>query len=220
MTDTIVAPKHTKVPRAELKAALRARDGDHCQHPDCGRIIDFNLPDGEAAASNTIDHWIPQWIIRDVPEGEPDPWKSGKIPQRLGKRSDWNEDRIWDLSNLKLMHKKCNAKKGELIPNENGTLPAKPQSTFRFRRQKRATRVGMCDVCQNGHELLGDEICASCGGNAQAFPRTHFAKFQDCDHEILWCQWCSIGDVPRQSSIAVAMRQADSDELGEYFDEE
>lgn len=195
-SDTLVS-KYQKTPRAELVAALRTRDGGTCQHPDCGRDIDFDITEGPLEP--TIDHWMPQYF---------------------GKSEGWTQEQIWDISNLKMMHKKCNAKKGDLIPNEDGTLPAKPQSTFRFRRQKRATRVGMCDVCQNGHLLYETEICASCGGNGQAYPRTHFAKFQDCDHEILWCQWCSIGDVPRRNSIAIAMRQADSDELGELFDEE
>lgn len=207
MTDTIPTVANpalmTKADRDETVALLRARDGDKCQYPDCGKTLDFNRPapvDGTPDPLEiTLDHWIPQWF---------------------GKSEGWTREQIWALDNLKLMHKKCNAAKGDRIPNEDGTLPPKPKSTFRFRRQKRATRPGMCDVCDNGHNLLGDEICASCGGNAQAFPRTHFAKFQDCDHEILWCQWCSIGDVPRKNSIAIAMRQADSDELGESLSED
>src|SRR5690349_17685896 len=85
---------YIKVPRAELVADLRERDGDTCQHPDCGRPIDFSITEGPL--ENTIDHWM---------------------PQHYGKSEGWTLAEIWDLSNLKLMHKKCNAKKGDLIPN-------------------------------------------------------------------------------------------------------
>jgi hypothetical protein len=192
--NTLQEYERIKETRGELVSALRLRDGNLCQYPGHEHPLDFTVKDGPTEV--TIDHWFPQWY---------------------GKSEGWTYEQIWDLSNLKLMCKKHNAKKGDLIPNEDGTLPEKPKSTFRFRRQKRATRVGMCEICQNGHLLYENEICASCGGNGQAYPRTHFAKFQDCDHEIMWCQWCSIGDVPRKNSIAIAMRQADSDELGEYI---
>lgn len=183
---------YNKVPRAELVAAMRKRDGDTCQHPDCGRVIDFTVTEGPSEP--TIDHWIPQWF---------------------GKSEGWSIDEIWDLSNLKMMHKKCNAKKGDLLPNEDGTLPEKPKSTFRFRRQKRAGRPDMCDQCDNGHNLATDEICANCGCNAQRFPRWAKVAVPDCDHELLWCWACSIGVIERPSSIGIAMRQGDSSELGE-----
>lgn len=184
-----------KIGRAELLAALRERDGDKCQHPDCGSMLDFSILDGPLEV--TIDHWIPQWY---------------------GRENDWTYEEIWDLSNLKLMHKKCNAKKGDLLPNEDGTLPEKAVRKFRYRRDKRATRAGFCEVCQNGHNLAADEICASCGGNAQAYPRWAKVKVPDCDHELLWCWACSIGVIERTSTIGIAMRQSDSDELGEMFD--
>lgn len=139
-------------------------------------------------------------------------------PQSKGYADGWTYEQVWDLSNLCLACKPCNAKKGNMLLDEDGNIPPKKTRTFRYRRDKRGTRVGMCEVCQNGHYLLADETCASCGGDAQAFPRTHFARYQDCDHEILWCAWCSIGDVPRKSSIAAAMRQSESTELGEPID--
>jgi hypothetical protein len=175
---------------------MRERDGDNCQHPDCGRSIDFDAPemiDGKSnPLANTIDHWFPQW------------W---------GKQHNWTQAEIWDLSNLKMMHKKCNAKKGDLIPNEDGTLPAKPQSTFRFRRQKRAGRAELCGQCDNGHNLFVGEVCANCGCDAQRFPRWAKVKVQDCDHEISWCWACSIGIYERPSSVGIALRQGAS---GEY----
>lgn len=191
MTETL--EEYVKVPRAELVAQMRTRDGDRCMHPDCGRELDFSVTEGPAEV--TIDHWMPQYF---------------------GKAEGWTMAEIWDVSNLKLMHKRCNAKKGDLIPNEDGTLPPKPQSTFRFRRQKRAGRPEQCEQCDNGHNLGPDEMCASCGCNAQRFPRWAKVKTQDCDHELLWCIWCSIGVIERPNSIGIAMRQADSDELGEW----
>jgi hypothetical protein len=184
---------YVKVPRAELVDILRARDGDTCRHPDCGRRMDFDIVDGPAEV--TIDHWFPQYY---------------------GKSEGWTMAQIWDVDNLKLMHKKCNAKKGDLIPNADGTLPPKPQSTFRHRREKRADRSDFCVQCQNGHNLAMDEICASCGVSAQNYPRWAKVRTSECDHELLWCIWCSIGVIERPSSIGIAMRQADSTEIGEF----
>ena len=185
--------KHTKIPRAELVASLRQRDGDVCAYPGCKEVLDFDAIDGPREV--TIDHWI---------------------PQVFGKAEGWTLDQIWAMSNLRLMSKKCNAKKGDRIPNEDGTLPDRATKTFRYRRDKRASRPDMCVACDNGHNLATDEICASCGSDAQRFPRWAKVKYQDCDHELFWCIWCSIGVVERPSSIATAMRQADSDELGEW----
>lgn len=184
-----------KIGRAELYEALIKRDGMLCQHPDCGNTLDFSVSEGSLEV--TIDHWI---------------------PQHFGKANGWTWEEIWDLSNLKLMHKKCNAKKGDLIPNEDGTLPEKKARTFRYRRQKRAGRPDLCLSCDNGHNLAVDEVCADCGSDAQRFPRWAKVKYNECDHELMWCWSCSIGVTPRPSSIGTAMRQADADELGELFD--
>lgn len=183
---------HVKIPRAELVRDLRERDGDMCAHPDCGRPLDYSIKEGSQEV--TIDHWYPQYA---------------------GKAEGWTSEQIWSLDNLKLMHKKCNAKKGDLIPNEDGTLPEKVTKTFRYRRDKRASRPELCGSCDNGHNLGPDEICASCGCDAQRFPRWAKVKTQECDHELFWCIWCSIGVIERPTSIAIAMRQGDSDELGE-----
>jgi hypothetical protein len=185
-----------KLTRSEILDALRKRDGDTCQYPDCNEVLDFSAETGPREV--TIDHWMPQWY---------------------GKENGWSYEQIWDLSNLKLMSKKCNAKKGDLIPNEDGTLPARKVRTFRYRRQKRAERPDLCTACQNGHDLLVGEICASCGCDAQRFPRSAKVRFDECDHDIMWCWVCSITPDMRPASIGTAMRQADSDELGEMFEE-
>lgn len=165
---------YEKQPRAEIIAALRERDGDVCQYPGCEEVLDFTILSGPREV--TIDHHIPQYF---------------------GKANGWTMGEIWALSNLRLMTKKCNARKGDRIPNEDGTLPAKPQSTFRFRRDKRANRPdGPCEVCDNGHNLGVNEVCAQCGMNAQRFPRWAKVKASECLHDgVFWCWACSIGVV-------------------------
>lgn len=194
--ETTNSQTYTKIPRAELVERLRYRDGEKCMHPDCKSYLDFDVTEGPLEV--TIDHWMPQCY---------------------GKANGWTMDQIWALDNLRLMHKKCNAKKGDLLPNEDGTLPKKPQSKFRFRREKRAGRPELCTACDNGHNLAIDEVCASCGCNAQRFPRWAKVKAHECDHEMFWCWACSIGITERTSTIGAAMRQADSNELGEHFSE-
>lgn len=174
---------NTKVARDELVTHLRTRDGDMCQYPDCDKPLDFEAFEGPM--ETTIDHWIPQY------------W---------GKANGWTTAEIWDLSNLKLMHKKCNAAKGDRIPNEDGTLPPKPMSSFRFRRQKRANRPDApCEVCDNGHNLNIGEVCAQCGCNAQRYPRHAKVKANECDHSIWWCWSCSIGLTPRTGATEMIM---------------
>lgn len=185
-----------KLSRTEIIAALRERDGDMCQYPGDEHLLDFSVTSGNQEP--TIDHFMPQWY---------------------GKENGWTYEQIWDLSNLKLMCKKHNAKKGDLIPNDDGTIPARKVRTFRYRRDKRAERPDLCTACDNGHNLLVGEVCASCGCDAQRFPRWAKVKYQDCDHELSWCWICSITPEMRPSSIGTAMRQADSDEFGELFDQ-
>lgn len=189
-----VITETTKLTRQEMLDALRARDGDICQYPGCNASLDFSIEDGPLSV--TIDHWIPQVFCRD---------------------NGWTYEEIWDLSNLRLMHKKCNAKKGDRVPNEDGILPEKAVRTFRYRRQKRAGRPELCMECNNGHDLMVGEVCASCGCDAQRFPRSAHVPYPECDHELFWCWVCSITPEMRPSSIGTAMRQADSDELGEFI---
>jgi hypothetical protein len=172
-----------KPDRVTLVKQLRKRDGDICAYPGCNETLDFETDFANMANDDprrkfevTIDHWTPQYF---------------------GKAEGWPVEKIWHIDNLKLMTKKCNAKKGDRIPNEDGTLPDKPQSTFRFRRQKRAERPDLCMSCDNGHNLLVGEICASCGCDAQRFPRHAHVPTKDCDHAAWWCIWCSIGVIPR-----------------------
>lgn len=186
--DTVESTRYRKVPRSELVAALVKRDGTKCMFPGCGNELNFSV-DGPREV--TLDHWVPQWY---------------------GKENGWTMDQIWALNNLKLMEKKCNAKKGERVPFEDGTLPARAESTFKFRRQKRAGRPEFCGECDNGHNLFVGEICANCGCNAQRFPKSAKVRFDECDHEILWCWVCSITPDMRPASLATSVLQGESGE--------
>lgn len=177
--ETTNSQKYTKVPRATLVDNLRKRDGRKCMHPDCGAMLDFSVKEGPLEV--TIDHWM---------------------PQVFGKANGWTMDEIWALSNLKLMHKKCNAKKGDLIPNEDGTLPEKATRTWKNRRAKRVNRPEICTECNAGRDLERGQICAACqhGAAPLRFPRWAKVDSRECDHEMFWCWACSIGIVERPSA--------------------
>jgi hypothetical protein len=69
--------------------------------------------------------------------------------------------------------------------------------------------------------LFADEICASCGCDAQRFPRAAKVRYNECDHEIMWCWVCSISPDMRPDSVGTAMRQADSEgDVDELFEDE
>jgi len=187
-----------KMNRDEILAALYERDGDICMHPNCDRVLDIIEVDGEVISGGegknevTIDHWI---------------------PQSYGYANDWTMDQVWDLDNLKLMHKSCNAAKGDLMPNEDGTLPPKPE-TQRERRADKGNRPEVCNTCMSGRILLKDEICGVCGSEAmpKVFPQCDKVKVSECDHKTQWCWQCSIGIIPRVPAFVTALD-------GEFLDD-
>lgn len=189
--ETTDSQAFTKIPRLVLVDRIRQRDGDLCALPDCHALLDFNVTHGPLEV--TIDHWI---------------------PQIYGKTHGWTMNEIWGIDNLRLMHKKCNAKKGDLVPHDDGSLPDKPLSNFKFRRQKRATRPDMCFVCDNGRKLGPTDVCASCnsGPQPERYPRWAKMKSTECDHELFWCPWCSIGIIERAPAVNSAVRQGESGE--------
>ena len=168
-----------KLPRDTIIELLVERDGATCQYPDCGRELDFKVVEGPV--ETTIDHWL---------------------PKSYGLSMDWTWDQIWDMDNLRLMHKKCNAKKGDLIPNADGTIPDRPTKTFRSRRQKRVGRPDICTACSAGRDLARNEMCAVCqhGAAPLRFPRWAKVSSAECDHQMFWCWACSIGIVDRASA--------------------
>jgi len=120
----------------------------------------------------TFDHWIPQ-----------------------------SKGGTWDLENLRLAHKRCNALKGDKMPNPDGTLPmVERTSTFRSKQQKRSERPQVCQRCDSGRKLGPQESCDVCrsGPMPERFPRWAKAPSGQCDHDDFWCAWCSIGVIERK----------------------
>lgn len=125
----------------------------------------------------TFDHWIPQ-----------------------------SKGGTWDLPNLRLMHKRCNAIKGDDMPLPDGTLPEKKRelNSAERRAQRRAVRVEVCNTCMSGRILLEGEECPVCGSGPmpRRFPQSLKKPSPQCDHNVHWCWACSIGLVDRVPAIA------------------
>lgn len=158
--------------RVNLLADLEARDGYSCMYPNCKiKFSKDNLP--------TLDHWMPQmWCLAQ----------------------GWTPDEIWDLSNLKMMHKSCNAKKGHLVPNPDGTLPKRDVKT----KIAKSQRPEFCETCGSGRLLLIGEICDDCGSVPQPIsaPKALQVSPKECDHDNHHCWMCFIGYVPRKSALS------------------
>jgi hypothetical protein len=125
----------------------------------------------------TFDHWIPQ-----------------------------SKGGTWDIENLRLMHKRCNAVKGDDMPLPDGTLPPKkrePNSAER-RAMRRGERQEVCTSCMSGRLLGPDDCCEACGSMAMPprHPQWSKMKPQDCTHEgIWWCWACMSGVIERVPAI-------------------
>jgi len=120
----------------------------------------------------TFDHWIPQ--------------------SRGGS---------WDIDNLRLAHKRCNALKGDIMPNEDGTLPKRVRvSTFKSKAQKRSERPDLCQKCENGRSLGPQESCDVCksGPMPERWPRWAKTDAKSCDHADFWCWACGSGVIERK----------------------
>jgi hypothetical protein len=117
----------------------------------------------------TFDHWIPQ-----------------------------SKGGTWHVDNLRLMHKRCNALKGDRMPNPDGTLPPLPKDLlgpFHIRADK-SGRIDVCDTCESGRLLLAGEICEICGSGPQplTYPKHLQKKPKECDHHINHCWMCLVHD--------------------------
>lgn len=122
-----------------------------------------------------------------------------------------------EVENLKLMHRRCNQLKGDLIPHEDGTLPKRRVSTFRRRSEKRSGRQEVCETCNSGREIKFGQTCPVCGSGPQPelFPRAYKVdKPSDCSHSGLeWCWGCTgIGLYEREPASKTVFD-------GDYFDE-
>ena len=174
-----------KIPKAVLIQKLRERDGTNCTHPECGLPLDFDLPETSKHLV-TIDH---------------------KYPQSKCKEDNWEYADIWDLDNLQLMHKSCNARKGSKIYLPDGTLPPSKRKMM-LRREKRASRTEIAECCNSGRMLEYDQICSVCGSEAKpvGFPASAQVTPNDCPHEYPFsCYACIVGLAPRQAAIVTVL---------------
>lgn len=158
---------------------LIERDGYKCMYPiDVGVYCDKPFDEEEDGRhSITIDHIY---------------------PQAKCKADGWTFEQTWDLSNLQLMGKICNAKKSDLLYLEDGTLPSRGRA-----RTIKTPRPELCELCQNGRLLIMDEICEWCGSEAQpkSFPKYLQKEPKECDHSTYHCWMCVVGHVERVPAI-------------------
>lgn len=159
--------------RQETIEILAERDGYVCMFPGCDREL---TEDGKHMV--TLDHIYPQSKARD--EG-------------------WSEQQINDISNLQLMGKDCNARKGHLLYDDEGNLPVKP----RVIRIPKGERPAVCETCFSGRILLPGEECYDCGSGPQpaVAPAALQRKPKDCDHSTYHCWMCFLGFVDREQAI-------------------
>lgn len=148
-----------------LKLQLIERDGLKCQYPGCDLPFDPNPNDRH---SISIDHIYPQ--VRAKADG-------------------WTYEEIWDLSNLQLMGRNCNAKKSDLLYDEDGNLPVSSRT-----RAVKAQRPENCDFCANGRLLLPGEECPECfsGPQPTRWPSSLQKTPKECDHSTYHCWFCVV----------------------------
>jgi len=173
---------NTRLDRDTIISELRVRDGDNCKLPSCGKPLDFSITEGPQRV--TIDH---------------------QYPQARARQDGWTERQIWDLSNLDLMHRACNARKSDKVYNDDGTLPESPS---RQKAVDKSNRPMVCNLCESGRLLLEGETCELCGSGPQpaTAPRYLRVKPSECSHgwgdnPDEYCWMCFIGHVERKPAI-------------------
>lgn len=122
----------------------------------------------------------------------------------------------WDLWNLRMMHKRCNAIKGDRIPNSDGSLPPlKRESRAEHKAIAKSERPEICAKCNAGRALGPEEICDLCGSLPQpyTFPRWAQMRPKECSHSGPWhCWMCTLGFIEREAAIITVLD-------GNYVDE-
>jgi hypothetical protein len=166
----IVIDDKLMVDKATTIQELIDRDGLRCMYPvSVDKLCDKPFDDEEDAKHGiTIDHIYPQ--ARCKAEG-------------------WSFEEIWDLSNLQLMGKLCNAKKSDLLYRDDGTLESRGRT-----KAIKLPRPETCDLCMNGRLLMPDEYCPMCYSEAQpkTWPRSLQREPKQCDHSTYHCWVCLV----------------------------
>jgi hypothetical protein len=156
-------------------AELSKRDGYKCTYPGCKDPLTTDESDDHFV---TLDHIY---------------------PQSKCKAEGWSFEEIWALDNLQLMGRRCNARKGDAVYNEDGTLPVRGRV-----RVPKAERPTNCDTCLNGRILMLGEVCPDCNSGPQpsTAPKTLQVPPKECshgwgEHPEQYCWMCFIGHVER-----------------------
>jgi hypothetical protein len=161
--------------RQETIEILTIRDGYTCMFPDCTEPL-----------TDTGNHMVTLDHI---------------YPQALAKRDGWSIDKINHINNLQLMGKNCNARKGHLIPDENGNLPLKVKEP---RALAKSERPVICETCYAGRLLFLGEECYDCGSGPQPAiaPKATQKTPKECTHAGHdHCWMCYLGFVERSSAL-------------------
>lgn len=113
-------------------------------------------------------------------------------------RANGGED---DVSNLTLMHQRCNNLKSDRkwIIDANGQRVLEP---IPYREPKSTViKRDPCAKCNEGRALAGGQICDLCGSEPQprAFPKYLQRDPKSCDHDQFFCWLCTLDFVPRKS---------------------
>lgn len=116
-------------------------------------------------------------------------------------RANGGED---DVSNLRIMHQRCNNQKGDRqwIIDANGQRVLEP---IPYREPKSTViKRDPCDTCFEGRALLAGEICPTCGSGPQPLTFPNYAKREpkDCNHSSTHCWYCILGFVERTPASA------------------
>jgi hypothetical protein len=101
----------------------------------------------------------------------------------------------WDISNLRLMHRRCNAIKSDTLPiNEYEVIIKDRAPRARRRADKRSGRPIVCSLCESGRLLLPGEECGLCGSGPQpaTAPRTLQTSPSECNHSTFHCRECFV----------------------------
>jgi molybdenum cofactor biosynthesis enzyme MoaA len=163
------------IDRDAIIMQLTDRDGYKCTYPGCEEPFD-PVPDSRHHV--TVDHIYPQ--AKAYADG-------------------WTFDQVWDLSNLQLMGRVCNAKKSDRVYDEQGELGSRGRI-----RSVKVKRPIVCETCNSGRALSKGEVCEDCGSVPQPLTAPKFLQrsVKECDHDTTHCWMCYLDMIPRRSALS------------------
>jgi hypothetical protein len=109
----------------------------------------------------------------------------------------------WELTNLRLAHKRCNTEKGDRL-FVDGVLEERPKrESYRDRKVNKVNIIErFCELCYDGRLLKPEEICPECDREAVEWPWSTKLEPSRCPHAgIWWCWACTIGVYERTPAI-------------------